>query len=112
MVPPNGYLALLRVAGGSNVDADYLVGGCPVCSGRGVLKSAETVVLEVFREILRSSRQFKASRLLVVASPSVVDKILDDQSTTGAEGEEVIGKTIRFQREDQYTQEQFDVVLL
>ncbi len=85
---------------------------CPVCSGRGVLKSAETVVLEVFREIMRSSRQFEASRLLVVASPAVVDKILDDQSTTVAELEEVIGKSIRFRREEQYTQEQFDVVLV
>jgi len=85
---------------------------CPVCSGRGVLKSAETVVLEVFREIMRSSRQFKANRLLVVASPAVVDKILDDQSTTVAELEEVIGKSIRFMREEQYTQEQFDVVLV
>jgi len=85
---------------------------CPVCSGRGVLKSAETVVLEVFREIMRSSRQFEASRLLVVASPAVVDKILDDQSTTVAELEEVIGKSIRFMREEQYTQEQFDVVLV
>ena len=85
---------------------------CPVCSGRGVLKSAETVCLEVFREIVRSSRQFEASRLLVVASPRVVDKILDDQSTIVAELEETIGKSIRFQREEQYTQEQFDVVLL
>jgi ribonuclease G len=85
---------------------------CPVCSGRGVLKSAETVCLEVFREIMRSSRQFEANRLLVVASTVVVDKILDDQSTTIAELEELIGKSIRFQREDQYTQEQFDVVLL
>jgi len=85
---------------------------CPVCSGRGMLKSPETVCLEVFREIMRSSRQFEASRLLVVASPGVVDKILDDQSTTVAELEEVIGKSIRFQREEQYTQEQFDVVLL
>jgi ribonuclease G len=85
---------------------------CPVCSGRGVLKSADTVCLEVFREIMRSSRQFEANRLLVVASTVVVDRILDDQSTTVAELEEVIGKSIRFQREDQYTQEQFDVVLL
>jgi ribonuclease G len=85
---------------------------CPVCSGRGLLKSVETVCLEVFREIMRSSRQFEASRLLVVASPLVVDKILDDQSTTVAELEEVIGKSIRFQPEEQYTQEQFDVVLL
>jgi len=85
---------------------------CPVCAGRGALKSADTVSLEVFREIMRSSRQFEANRMLVVASPQVVDKILDDQSTVVAELEEVIGKSIRFQREEQYTQEQFDVVLL
>ncbi len=85
---------------------------CPVCSGRGRVKSVETVCLEVFREIMRSSRQFEASKLLVVASPGVVDRILDEQSTTVAELEELIGKTIRFQREDQYEQEQFDVVLL
>jgi ribonuclease G len=90
----------------------HLCEPCPVCAGRGAVKSVETVGLEVFREIMRSSRQFEASKLLVVASPAVVDRILDEQSTAVAELEELIGKTIRFQREDQYTQEQFDVVLL
>jgi ribonuclease G len=90
----------------------HLCEPCPVCTGRGEVKSVETVCLEVFREIMRSSRQFEASKLLVVASPAVVDRILDEQSTTVAELEELIGKTIRFQREEQYTQEQFDVVLL
>ena len=85
---------------------------CPVCAGRGFIKSAETVCLEVFREIMRSGRQFEASKLLVVAPPSVVNRILDEHSTTVAELEEGIGKSIRFQREEQYTQEQFDVVLL
>jgi ribonuclease G len=85
---------------------------CNVCAGRGALKSAETVCLEVFREIMRSGRQFEASKLLVVAPPRVVDLILDEHSTTVAELEELVGKSIRFQREEQYTQEQFDVVLL
>ena len=44
-----------------------------MCAGRGAIKSAETVCLEVFREIMRSGRQFEASKLLVVASPAVVD---------------------------------------
>ena len=85
---------------------------CPVCGGRGAIKSAETVCLEVFREIMRSGRQFEASKLLVVASPAVVNLILDEHSQTVAELEELIAKSIRFQREEQYTQEQFDVVLL
>lgn len=85
---------------------------CSVCNGRGAVKTAETVCLEVFREIMRSGRQFEAEKLLVLASPSVVDLVLDEHSTTVAELEELIDKSIRFQREEQYTQELFDVVLL
>ena len=85
---------------------------CPHCEGRGSVKSAETVCLEIFREIVRSSRQFEANKLMVLASSQVVERILDEQSVTVAELEELTGKTIRFQREDQYAQEQFDVVLL
>ena len=72
----------------------------------------ETVTYEIFREIMRSGRQFEATKLLVMASPAVVDRILEDQSTTVADLEELIGRSIRFKREDQYSQEQFDVVLL
>ena len=85
---------------------------CPQCEGRGTIKSIETVYLEIFREIMRSSRQFEASKLMVLASPHVVERILDEQSATVAELEELIGKSIRFQSEDQYAQEQYDVVLL
>ena len=85
---------------------------CPQCEGRGSVKSIETVYLEIFREIMRSSRQFEASKLMVLAAPHVVERILDEQSATVAELEELIGKSIRFQSEDQYSQEQYDVVLL
>ncbi len=85
---------------------------CPTCSGRGSLKSAETVCYEIFREILREQRQYNAQKLLVVASRSVVDLLLDEESTSIAELEEFIGIPIRFQVETHYTQEQYDVVLL
>jgi ribonuclease G len=85
---------------------------CPTCSGRGTVKSAQTVSLEIFREILRSGRQFEATKLMVLAAPAVVAEVLDEQSGVVAELEELIGRTIRFQTEEQYSQEQFDVVLL
>jgi ribonuclease G len=85
---------------------------CPTCNGRGTVKSAETVSLEVFREILRSGRQFEATKLMVLAAPSVVSQVMDEQSGVVAELEELIGRSIRFQTEEQYSQEQFDVVLL
>jgi ribonuclease G len=85
---------------------------CHECGGRGMLKTAETVTYEVFREVVRAVRQFDAERLLVIASPKVVARITEEESAAVAELEEFLGKTIRFQPDEQYLQEQFDVVLL
>jgi len=85
---------------------------CPACSGRGSMKTAETVTYEIFREITRAVRQFDAQQLLVLAAPKVVNRILEEESVGVAELEEFIGKTIRFQPEEHYSQEQYDVVLL
>ena len=85
---------------------------CHECGGRGMLKTPETVTNEIFREIVRQVRQFDAARLLVIASPKVVTRITDEESAAVAELEEFLGKSIRFQADEQYAQEQFDVVLL
>lgn len=85
---------------------------CPACGGRGAVKTAETVTYEIFREITRAVRQFDAEKLLVLAGPTVVNRILEEESAAVAELEEFIGKTISFQAEEHYLQEQFDVVLL
>jgi len=83
---------------------------CPTCQGRGSIMTVETVSYEIFREILRESRQFDAKNYLVLASQAVVDNLLEDESSGVAELEEFIGKSIRFQIETEYSQEQFDVV--
>lgn len=85
---------------------------CHECGGRGSLKTPETVTYEIFRDIVRQVRQFDAQRLLVIASPKVVARITDEESAAVAELEEFLGKSIRFQADEQYSQEQFDVVLL
>jgi len=85
---------------------------CPTCVGRGYLKTAETVCYEIFREIMRESRQFDAEKFLVLASHEVVDRLLDEESTSLAELGEFIGKPIKLQVESLYTHEQYDVVLM
>lgn len=85
---------------------------CHECGGRGMVRTAETVTYEIFREIVRAVRQFEAARLLVIASPKVVVRITEEESSAVAELEEFLGKSIRFQADAQYLQEQFDVVLL
>lgn len=85
---------------------------CPSCNGRGWQKSIETVCSEIFREILRAVRQFDTGQLRVLAATPVVEKILEEHTRTIAELTEQLGTEIRFQPEDQYPHEQFDVVLL
>ena len=85
---------------------------CPTCNARGSIKSADTVCYEIFREILREAGQFDTERLLVVASPDVVDRLVDEESSTFAELEESIGKSITLQVESLYAREQYDVVLM
>ncbi len=92
--------------------ANRLCEPCPTCSGHGVIKSVETVCSEILREIVRAVQQFDARELRVLAATKVVDQIRDEHTTTIAELEESLGKYIRFQADDQYPQEQFDVVLL
>lgn len=84
---------------------------CPICAGRGTLKSPETICYEIFREILRVARAYENDVLLVTASQGVVDRLLDEESDTLAGLQELIGKTVKFEVEPMYTQEQFDVVL-
>ena len=85
---------------------------CPCCSGRGTLKTPETTCYEIFREILRESRQYDAEQLLVIASPDVIDLLLDEESDNLAELEQFIKKPVRLQSESMYNQEQYDVVLM
>lgn len=89
-----------------------LTESCPECSGRGTIRTVETLTYEIFREITRAVRQFDMDRLLIIASPQVVARMTDEESETIVELEESLGKTINFQADDQYLQEQYDVVLL
>jgi len=85
---------------------------CPTCNGRGYVMTAETVCFEIFREVIRQSRQFEFEEILVLAAQDVVDLLLDEQARSLAELEGQIGRPIRLQTESLYLQDQFDVVLM
>lgn len=85
---------------------------CPACSGRGVLKTAESVCLEIFREIIREVRQYNVQQILVLASNEVAEMLLDEKADMLAELEAFLNVQIKFRSESGYNQEQYDVVLL
>ena len=85
---------------------------CPTCSGRSYVMTAESVCFEIFREIIRQSRQFEFDEALVLAHQDVIEMLLDEQAPALAELEEQTGKSIRMQPEALYLPDQFDVVLM
>jgi ribonuclease G len=85
---------------------------CRSCEGRGSVRTPETVCNEIFREIVRQSRQFASRELLILAHQDVVDRLLDEESATLGELEAQVGRPIRLQVEALYGVDQYDVVLV
>ena len=92
--------------------AHVLCEPCPTCAGRGAVKTADTVCYEILREVLREARAFSAKEFRVLASQSVIDRFLEEESSSLAMLSEFIGKPVSMQVESSYTQEQFDIVLM
>ncbi|MBX9810566.1 MAG: ribonuclease G [Burkholderiales bacterium] len=92
--------------------AHVLCEPCPVCQGRGELKTAQTVCYQILRELLREARQFNAREFRILASQQVIDVFLDEESQSLALLSDFIGKPVSLQVESVYNQEQFDIVLM
>ncbi|MFO1303450.1 MAG: ribonuclease G [Burkholderiales bacterium] len=92
--------------------AHVLCAPCPTCQGRGELKTAQTICYEILREIVRESKQFNAREFRILASQSVIDMFLDEESQSLAQLGDFIAKPISLQVETLYTQEQYDIVLI
>lgn len=89
-----------------------LCGECPVCKGRGSVKTVETTCFEVMREIVRVNRAYDADKFVVYASPLVAEALLGEESHMLAELEVFVSKQIKIQTELLYNQDKFDVVMM
>ncbi|MEQ1439455.1 ribonuclease G [Fontimonas sp. SYSU GA230001] len=85
---------------------------CPTCNGTGLVKTVETVCHDIAREIQRAARQFEAQGFLVLASPHVIQRLVEEESMGLAELETSLRRPIKLQAEKAYGPESFDVVPL
>jgi len=92
--------------------AHMLCEPCPLCEGKGMVKTPRSVAYDIFREILREARQFNPKEFRVVASPKVIELFLDEESQHLAGLSEFIGKPVSLQSEGAMGQEQYDIVLM
>ncbi len=110
-ISPLGLIEMTRKRTRESLE-HLLCGPCPQCSGRGFVRTAETVCHEVFRELVRQSRQFQSQELLVLAHQDVVDRLTEEEAPVLAELEMQLGRPIRLQAEPLYGIDQYDVVLV
>ncbi len=85
---------------------------CPVCEGKGIVKSTETICYSIFREIIRESHLFEASKYLIIASQVVADRLLDQDAKGLQNLQDFIGKPINIQVDSLYSQQDYDVILM
>jgi ribonuclease G len=92
--------------------AHILCEPCPICQGKGELKTARTVCYDILRELLREARQFNPREFRILASQPVIDLFLEEESQNLAMLGDFIGKPISLQVESVYYQEQYDIILM
>jgi len=109
-VSPLGLVEMTRKRTRESLE-HLLCSACPACQGRGFLRTPETVSHEIFRELMRQSRQFNSDELVVLAHQDVVNWLQDEESAVLAELETQVGRPIRLQAEPLYGIDHYDVVL-
>ncbi len=92
--------------------AHMLCEPCPTCAGKGQVKTARSVCYDILREILREARQFNPKEFRVIASATVVEMMLDEESQHLAGLSDFIGKPISLRAELMGSPEQYDIVLM
>jgi ribonuclease G len=92
--------------------ANQLCEPCPTCQSRGTVRTPRTLCYEILREILRESRQFNPREFRILASQAIVDLFLEEESAHLAMLGDFIRKPITLEVEGNYTQEQYDIVLI
>src|SRR6056300_199232 len=91
--------------------SDLLQEPCPHCHGTGQMKTAETVCYEIFRAVMREYRAYSAEMTTVIAAPTVIDRLIDEESEVSADLEAFIHRPIRLQVDGNFSQDRYEVVV-
>jgi len=83
---------------------------CPYCSGDGVVKSVDTICLEILREVTRMRGDFKGRDVVVRAHPNI-GRALEDEHRSVLQGlREIVRAPVAIIADHTLHQEQFEIV--
>lgn len=82
---------------------------CFYCDGKGTLKSKQTIVYEIFRQLLNRGKGLFEPSIMVHAHPEVVDLVYGEEHENLSKIEEHLKKHITVRPRGSFHQEQFDI---
>lgn len=83
---------------------------CPLCGGRGEIKTARTVCYQILREIVRELRQYPgAKEFTIIASTPVIDLFLEEEAHALELLQMTIERPVSMQVENTYGPEEYDI---
>jgi len=85
---------------------------CTTCGGRGVVKTAQTCATRSCAKSCARRASSTRGEFRILASQSVIDLFLEEESQSLAMLSDFIGKPVSMQVETSYGQEQFDIILM
>jgi ribonuclease G len=92
---------------------DQLCETCPRCERLGMVKSTETLSLEMVREVVRESKAYpEAVGFMMIASSHIIDYLMEEESTMLAELEAQLGRPIKLKADTEMNPDQFEIILL
>ncbi|RMH61138.1 MAG: ribonuclease G [Zetaproteobacteria bacterium] len=85
---------------------------CPCCHGTGHAKSATTICYQLFRDIVAEARAYPCEKLMVIAHPDIIDRLLGEENENVARIEQFLGKEIALKSDPAFRTDQYEVALL
>jgi ribonuclease G len=87
-----------------------LTQACPYCAGSGRIKSDLTVVLELWRQLMKLSDVHDGQEVIVRVNPEIYQSLLAEDSRIFDEVETSLNIHLVFKPDDHLHHEQFDIV--
>lgn len=84
---------------------------CPVCEGRGVIKTVETISFEIFRKLMSLSQRPIMHSITVVAHPSVIEYLQMSEQSTMDDLQALLNKRIELNASQYCHLEKFHLIV-
>lgn len=84
---------------------------CPTCNGLGYVKSAETLVYQIFRDLLHEAREYNPRGLTVRADSDLIEFICEEESIAFADLQALLGIPIELESDPNYPFHHYQIIM-